>query len=95
MRQLITRIDDDLHGRLKERAADEGRSVNDLVTEVLTQALERRAIRDRVRDRARRAGLLFEPPPPDVDASLKAVVAAIRGAGAAFSDALEDVRDDR
>jgi antitoxin FitA len=32
MRQLIARIDDDLHRRLKERAAREGRSLNDLVT---------------------------------------------------------------
>ncbi|MGH2769249.1 MAG: FitA-like ribbon-helix-helix domain-containing protein, partial [Actinomycetota bacterium] len=39
MRQLITRVDEDLHRRLKERAAVERRSVNALVTELLTRAL--------------------------------------------------------
>lgn len=95
MRQLITRIDDDLHARLKQRAADEGRSVNDLVTQVLNQALERRAARERLRERARRAGLLFEPPSPDVEAPLDAALAATRGAGPAFSVALTEVREGR
>lgn len=40
MRQLIARIDDDLHARLKERAAKEGRSMNALVTEVLVASVE-------------------------------------------------------
>ena len=40
MRQLIARIDDDLHRRLKERAAREGRSLNDLVTEALAAAAD-------------------------------------------------------
>lgn len=35
MRQLITRLDDDLHARLKARAQAEGRSVNALVVEAL------------------------------------------------------------
>lgn len=32
---MITRIDDELHARLKARAEAEGRSMNDLVTEAL------------------------------------------------------------
>lgn len=50
MKQLITRIDDELHLRLKARAEAEGRSMNDLVTEALRgvvaqveSPLERRA----------------------------------------------------
>ncbi|MEJ7797012.1 MAG: toxin-antitoxin system HicB family antitoxin [Solirubrobacteraceae bacterium] len=35
MRQLIARIDDALHSRLKQKAASEGRSLNALVTEAL------------------------------------------------------------
>jgi plasmid stability protein len=35
VKQLITRIDDELHARLKARAEAEGRSMNDLVTEAL------------------------------------------------------------
>lgn len=88
---MITRIDDDLHARLKERAANEGRSLNDLVTEVLVSALERRAARECLRDRVRLAGLLFEPPQP-TSASLDQVLADTRGAGEAFSEALDDVR---
>lgn len=40
MKQLISRIDDDLHRRLKERAAQEGRSLNDLVAAVLADAVD-------------------------------------------------------
>src|SRR5579884_3129290 len=39
VRQLITRLDDDLHARLRERAAAEGRSVNALVVEILAAAV--------------------------------------------------------
>jgi plasmid stability protein len=35
VKQLITRIDDELHARLKARAEAEGRSMNDLVTEIV------------------------------------------------------------
>jgi plasmid stability protein len=93
MRQLITRIDEELHTQLKHRAAQEGRSLNDLVTEVLSRAVAARAARERVRERARRRGLLFEPPAPDDAPTLEAVLAATCGAGSAFSDALDDVRD--
>jgi plasmid stability protein len=40
MRQLIAWIDEDVHRRLKERAAREGRSLNDLVTDVLAAAAD-------------------------------------------------------
>lgn len=59
MRQLLARLDDDLHRRLRQRAAAEGRSVNALVSEVLAAAVaepdDRRAA---VRARARLAGVL-------------------------------------
>jgi predicted HicB family RNase H-like nuclease len=40
VKQLITRIDDDLHRRLKERAAEQDRSLNDLVSSVLAAAVQ-------------------------------------------------------
>jgi plasmid stability protein len=39
VKQMITRLDDELHARLKAKALAEGRSVNDLVTEVLKAAV--------------------------------------------------------
>lgn len=94
MKQLISRIDDDLHRRLKERAAREGRSLNDLVTEVLVAAvLDRRESFSR---RLERSGLRVLPlvpvqRPPD----LKDVLDANRGSGTAVSDALRAERDTR
>jgi plasmid stability protein len=60
VRQLIARIDDDLHRRLKERAAREGRPLNDLVTEVLAAAVDDDAAS--FRRRLERSGLRVLPP---------------------------------
>ncbi|MGH3718502.1 MAG: FitA-like ribbon-helix-helix domain-containing protein [Pseudonocardiaceae bacterium] len=62
MKQLISRIDDDLHQRLKRRATQEGRSLNDFVAEVLA-----RAVADERESFARlleRSGLRVLPPAP-------------------------------
>ncbi len=64
MRQLIARIDDDLHRRLKERAAREGRSLNDLVTEALAAAADDESAA--FRRRLDRSGLRVLPPGPPV-----------------------------
>jgi plasmid stability protein len=64
MRQLIARIDDDLHRRLKERAAREGRSLNDLVTEALAAAADDESAA--FRRRLARSGLRVFPPGPPV-----------------------------
>ncbi len=39
VRQLIARIDDELHARLKERAGAEHRSLNSLVRELLERGV--------------------------------------------------------
>jgi antitoxin FitA len=88
MRQLITRIDDRLHARLKERAAQQGRSLNAFVVEVLEQALAEERSRTGVRERARRTGRLVCPPPPERVPSRQAVEDATRGAGTIASEAL-------
>lgn len=64
MRQLIARIDDDLHSRLKRRAAVEGRSVNAMVSDILRRAVVTHDERELVRARMRALGLLAYVPRP-------------------------------
>lgn len=84
---MIARIDDDLHARLKARAAAEGRSLNALMTEVLAAAVSTGPTAT-VRARLARQGRLVVPPrsgpPPNREAALQST----RGAGHAASDAL-------
>jgi len=92
VRQLITRIDDDLHRRLKERAAAEGRSLNALVNDALREALAKDDERARIDARIRAAGLLVRPRRPRKVPPLDKVIAATKGAGRAVSEALEEDR---
>jgi hypothetical protein len=66
MRQIITRVDDDLHARLKQRAAEEGVSLNAFVVDALETALEAgpSTPRERLRRRAKRLGIEFVKRPP-------------------------------
>jgi antitoxin FitA len=62
MKQLITRVDEDLHRRLKEKAAAEGRSVNALVVESLEKAVGAPVNqRAELRRRLQREGVLATP----------------------------------
>lgn len=96
MRQLIARIDDDLHARLKARARAEGRSLNALVTEVLAAAVERDDSHARLRARLAAEGMLVVPPRPSHVPSMEEVLEMLRGeAGRAVLDALEEDRRKR
>lgn len=97
MKQLIARIDDRLHARLKERARLEGRSLNALVTEALEEAAPELSPRERFRERLRAAGRLYEPPPPTEPVlSRDEVLELTRGdAGRAILEALEADRASR
>lgn len=90
VRQLIARIDDDLHDRLKARAAAEGRSLNALVAEVLSAAVA--PTNASVRAELARRGRLVVPPvsrrPPGRAAALRAT----QGSGSAGSEALAEDR---
>lgn len=98
VKQLITRIDADLHARLKEKAAEEGLSVNALVTEVLehvtSACVDGRAQLDR---RATERGIRLVPTravghnPPDRDALIKKT----RGLGAFIDRELDEDRGPR
>lgn len=89
MRQLIARVDDDLHARLKARARAEGRSLNSLVTEVLAAAVERDDKRARLRARLKADGLLVEVPMPTDVPSEEEAAAIWRRLGHAVIEALE------
>jgi plasmid stability protein len=95
MRQLITRVDDDLHARLRLRAIQEGRSVNALVNDILAAEVSRGDPRSALRMRARASGRLVVPPAPARTPSRDAVARATRVAGTAASEALLLDRADR
>lgn len=96
MRQLITRIDDSLHARLKARARDEGRSVNTLVAGILEEAVPEESPRERLRRRLRAEGRLVEVEVPPNAPSLDEVREMLRGdAGRAVLEALEEDRKKR
>jgi antitoxin FitA len=92
MRQLIARITDDLHRRLKARAAAEGRSLNALVTEALSSAVDNDDQRSRLRARLEAHSLRVVPPAPRHVPSRDRAIAVTRGAGDAASRALTEER---
>jgi antitoxin FitA len=96
VRQLIARIDDDLHARLKERAATERRSLNSLVTEALERAAGPEDARSRLRAKLRAEGKLYVPPrSKGTVASREEVIEALRGIGPGIVDELIADREDR
>lgn len=96
MKQLITRVDERLHERLKARAAAEGRSLNALVNDLLEAGLASDDPRARVRARMDALGMRVVLPPPDGPVpSWEEVFAATRGAGTVASEALEADRNAR
>jgi len=97
MKQLITRIDEDLHARLKRRAASEGRSVNAFVTDALEHAVEPEDPRTELRRRAAARGIKLhhhDAPPPD-PARRAAVIARTRGIGPIVDEFVIQARRDR
>jgi hypothetical protein len=96
MRQLITRIDDELHRRLKQKARDEGRSMNSLVTEALVEAVaDHETPLERLDRRAAAAGITFVhgPPPEGPVPTWEELDAENRGAR--VSDLIERDRAER
>ena len=75
VKQLITRLDEDLHARLKSRAAVEGVSMNALVAGLLRAGLAEGDDRARVRARMQAAGLsvVHRPTrrPPSRDSAIR------------------------
>jgi plasmid stability protein len=88
VRQLLARIDDDLHRRLKQRAAVEGRSMNAMISDILRRAVVPHDQRELVRARLRALGRLADVPPPRKAPSRAAALRLARGTGSTVSDAL-------
>ncbi len=95
MRQLIARIDDELHRRLKAQAAAERRSLNALVTDLLEQGVAEDDERGLMRARAGASGLLVVPTPGQPPPARETAIEATRGAGQAASEALAAERGRR
>ncbi|WP_199035002.1 FitA-like ribbon-helix-helix domain-containing protein [Glycomyces salinus] len=100
MKQLLLRVDDDLHARLAERAKREHRSVNAIANEILNVvgSDEHRSEQEKVRARAAALGVLAEPlRPVDVTEDpeeLRARAAeSMRGAGRILDAIIDEDRD--
>ncbi|RJQ83153.1 FitA-like ribbon-helix-helix domain-containing protein [Amycolatopsis panacis] len=95
MRQLITRIDDELHARLKARAAAEGRTLNDLVTEALRGVLAQEESPRQWKERLLAEGKLVSFVPAREPIGLDELERRSQGWGTAVSEALDWTRGDR
>jgi plasmid stability protein len=95
MRQLIARVDEELHRRLKARAKAERRSLNALVTELLRAGIAKNETEARVRARLQAGGLRVLPDSEGPAPSRDAAIRATRGAGRAASNALSTERGAR
>jgi plasmid stability protein len=85
---MITRLDDELHARVKARAEAEGRSVNEFVTEILRTAVEETESRQERKQRLLAEGKLvaFEPDGPVP--TREQLDEVLRGSGTSVSEAL-------
>ncbi len=100
MKQVLLRVDDELHAQLTERAQRERRSVNALANEILSRATQAGATspRQQVRARAAALGLLAAPltPPeshPEGADSRQRVLDRTRGLGPVLDDLIDEDRD--
>jgi hypothetical protein len=98
MRQLISRVDERLHERLKRAAQREGRSVNSLVIESLTRTVDELDVPETPLEWKQRMiaeGRVVVPPQPDRPVDRDAAIASTRGWGTSVSEQLERDRDHR
>jgi plasmid stability protein len=89
---LITRIDDELHARLKARAEAEGRSMNDLVTEALQGIVRQTETPRQRKDRLLAEGKLVSFKPDGEVLGHDELEKRSRGWGTAVSEALDWTR---
>ena len=89
---MITRIDDELHARLKARAEAEGRSMNDLVTEALRSVVAKTETRAEWKRRLIAEGKVVHVEPPARVPTLDEIEDLSQGWGTAVSEALDWTR---
>lgn len=95
MRQLITRIDDDLHARVKERARMEGKSVNAYVTGILSDSVRPLDTKARLLERLRADSALVVPTVTGTPPERDEVIEGLRGASDVVLAAIEAGRAPR
>lgn len=95
MRQMITRLDDDLHEALKRKAKAEGKSLNAFVVETLSGSVEPEDPQAAFVEELRAKGWLSEHEAPEGPIpTLEEVWEMTKGSGTAVSDALQEMRDE-
>lgn len=94
MRQLITRIDDELHARIKDKAISEGRSVNELVRGLLEAAVVDADAPRQWKRRMIAAGKVVAIEPERDAPGRTKVAELLHGAGPTLSEHLDWSRDD-
>jgi predicted transcriptional regulator len=103
VKQLLLRVDDELHAHLSEIAKGQHRSVNALANEILSlvDARDRHTLREKVRVKAAALGMLAPPlkaveqadPIEDVEALRAKVLDSMRGIGPIVDKMFEEDRD--
>ncbi len=95
MRQMITRLDDDLHEALKRKAKAEGKSLNAFVLETLSRTISPEDAQMAFVEELRARGLLLEREPREgAVPTLEELRELDPGAGAAVLEALLAERDE-
>ncbi len=94
MKQLIVRLDPELHTRLKQRAAEERTSMNTLVTEFITDGLAQTERTRYYRMLEREGRRAFPPPGPSPELKYEEMLELNRGSGTAASEALAAEREE-
>jgi plasmid stability protein len=92
VKQLITRLDDDLHAQLKAAAEAEGRSMNDLVIELVRSKVRRTETPQEWKKRLVAEGKLVVFEPEGEAPGLDELERLSRGWGTAVSEALDWTR---
>jgi hypothetical protein len=101
MKQLLLRVPEDLHRRIRARAAREGRSMNAVAGAMLDAATDADLSapptpQERLRARARALGMLSEVPARPVSkAERDRVIASTRGIGKILDRIIAEDREDR
>jgi antitoxin FitA len=95
MKQLITRVPDEVLDACKRRAKAEGVSMNAFVNRLLAQAAEEDERSAALERRIAAAGLTVRVTPSMQPPGLDEALELTRGAGSALSEALEWSRGDR
>jgi plasmid stability protein len=101
MKQLLLRVPEDLHQRIRARAAREGRSMNAVAGAMLDAATDADLSapptpQERLRARARALGMLSEVPARPVSkAERDRIIASTRGIGKVLDRIITEDREDR